>query len=56
VAVGKRAYKEKILRNFNYTDGALPYGSLILDSAGNLYGTTELGGEYEQGVAFEVTP
>ena len=30
--------------------------SLILDGAGNLYGTAELGGSNGYGVVFEVTP
>jgi uncharacterized repeat protein (TIGR03803 family) len=54
--VGKGGYKEKILWNFNGTDGSQPYDSLILDSAGNLYGTTVVGGDYGSGVVFEVTP
>jgi uncharacterized repeat protein (TIGR03803 family) len=38
-------------------DGSLPDGGVILDSAGNLYGTTENGGEhYNNGVVFEITP
>jgi len=37
-------------------DGANPIGSLILDSDGNLYGTTANGGADGYGVAFEITP
>jgi uncharacterized repeat protein (TIGR03803 family) len=49
-------YKEKILWNFNNTDGYLPVGSPILDSSGNVYGATAEGGSNSQGAAFEVTP
>jgi uncharacterized repeat protein (TIGR03803 family) len=38
------------------TDGFTPYSSLIADSAGNLYGTTTEGGEYEVGTVFELSP
>jgi uncharacterized repeat protein (TIGR03803 family) len=54
--VGKGGYKERVLWSFNGTDGAGPVGSLILDSAGNLYGTTQDGGLGISGVVFEVTP
>ena len=33
-------YEEKVLWNFNWSDGGGPVSSLILDSGGNLYGTT----------------
>jgi uncharacterized repeat protein (TIGR03803 family) len=39
----KGSYKEKVLWSFNSTDGYAPSGSLILDSAGDLYGTTDGG-------------
>jgi hypothetical protein len=42
--VGKGGYKEKLIQSFNNTDGAGPVGGLILDTAGNLYGTTISGG------------
>lgn len=38
------------------TDGALPLGSLLMDTAGHLYGTTLAGGAYDAGVVFELTP
>lgn len=50
-------YQEKTLWGFNYIDGSTPMDSLVLDSAGKLYGTTEAGGVLAGGVAgtvFEV--
>lgn len=38
------------------TDGGNVTGGVVLDSAGNLYGTTAEGGAYNQGVVYEVTP
>lgn len=57
-------WKESILHDFNpnTTDGFVPSGGVILDSAGNLYGTTYYGGVYNDcdgagcGMAFELTP
>jgi uncharacterized repeat protein (TIGR03803 family) len=39
-------------------DGATPapYGALVLDGSGNLFGTTQYGGTVNQGVAFELSP
>jgi hypothetical protein len=51
------AQTETVLYNFSGGgDGSLPYASLILDNADNLYGTTSAGGSGEAGVVFEVTP
>jgi uncharacterized repeat protein (TIGR03803 family) len=48
--------KEKVLYNFTGgADGANPYSSLIMDTAGNLYGTTWAGGAYGAGTVFKVT-
>jgi uncharacterized repeat protein (TIGR03803 family) len=54
--VGKGTYTEKVLWSFNGTDGNGPLSSLVLDGAGNLYGTTASGGANGEGVVFEVTP
>ena len=37
-------------------DGVAPGGGLAMDSKGNLYGTTESGGEYGQGTVYELSP
>src|SRR5450631_768013 len=53
---------EKVLYSFTgKADGDLPYGGLVRDGAGNLYGTTYYGGSSNAcasgcGVVFEVTP
>jgi len=35
------------------TDGQWPYGGLVIDGAGNFYGSTWLGGAYNQGTIFK---
>jgi uncharacterized repeat protein (TIGR03803 family) len=46
---------ENALYNFSGgSDPKLPYAGLIFDKAGNLYGTTELGGANNQGTVFEI--
>ena len=46
----------KTLHDFKDKDGIEPWAGLILDAAGNLYGTTQGGGEYGYGTVFEITP
>ncbi len=47
--------KETVLYSFTGTpDGAYPYGGVILDSAGNLYGATYGGGAAGYGAVFEL--
>jgi uncharacterized repeat protein (TIGR03803 family) len=43
-----------VLVSFNGTDGSEPFGSLIADAAGDLFGTTESGGAYGDGTVFEI--
>lgn len=48
---------ETILHSFGSgTDGAYPHAALLMDSLGNLYGTTEQGGTSNGGTVFEVMP
>ncbi|WP_315719821.1 MULTISPECIES: calcium-binding protein [unclassified Bradyrhizobium] len=44
-----------MLASFNGTNGLNPYGGLIMDAAGNLFGTTLNGGTNNQGTIFELT-
>lgn len=49
----------KVIHDFGSgKDGVTPYnlGGLKIDSAGNLYGTTEYGGMFGKGEVFELTP
>jgi uncharacterized repeat protein (TIGR03803 family) len=49
--------QETVLYNFaGGEDGANPEASLLMDSAGNLYGTTYAGGAYGVGTVFKVSP
>jgi uncharacterized repeat protein (TIGR03803 family) len=36
-------------------DGAFPFGDLVSDRSGNLYGTTEIGGPFQGGTVFKLT-
>jgi uncharacterized repeat protein (TIGR03803 family) len=46
-----------VLHNFTGgNDGGSPMSNLIFDSAGNLYGTTEVGGLYDYGTVYELSP
>src|SRR6185312_3190436 len=37
-------------------DGKTPMGGLLIDAAGNLYGTTQNGGKYGYGLVFKFIP
>jgi uncharacterized repeat protein (TIGR03803 family) len=49
-------WMETVVHSFdnNRMDGTGTVGPLVLDSAGNIYGTTEGGGRYGSGVVFEI--
>jgi uncharacterized repeat protein (TIGR03803 family) len=49
-------WTESVLHSFNFTDGGNPSAGVIFDSAGNLYGTTGVGGAHSGGTVFELTP
>jgi len=56
----KTKWSQKVLYSFcaqtDCKDGLHPFGSLILDINGNLYGITGTGGTKNQGVVFELSP
>jgi len=49
---------ETILHSFagGATDGSYPYGGLVADASGNLYGTTATGGAKDNGTVFKIAP
>jgi uncharacterized repeat protein (TIGR03803 family) len=51
----KGSWTETTLYNFNGQDGNEPEGGVVFDAKGNLYGTTTLGGTYDDGTVFELT-
>jgi uncharacterized repeat protein (TIGR03803 family) len=48
------ANHETVLHAFSGPDGAIPYGALVMDIAGNLYGTTSSGGASGLGTVFKI--
>ncbi|HEX4157665.1 MAG TPA: choice-of-anchor tandem repeat GloVer-containing protein [Rhizomicrobium sp.] len=55
---GKHGWTENLLHSFTGTDGANPFAGVIIDAHGNLFGTTNQGGngQYADGTAFELSP
>ena len=51
---GAGGYTYTTLFDFNGTDGIKPYGDLIADDDGNLYGRTLAGGANNQGTVFRI--
>jgi uncharacterized repeat protein (TIGR03803 family) len=56
--LGSGGWTERIVHSFgvNSKDGANPLSNLVLDAAGNLYGTTSGGGAYGAGTVFQIAP
>lgn len=54
VADANGKWAETVLSSFDGYDGAIPWSNVILDPAGNLYGTTSDGGNNGNGVVFKV--
>jgi uncharacterized repeat protein (TIGR03803 family) len=48
------AGNETVLLRFDGKNGANPYGTLVIDTQGNLYGTTPRGGAHSAGVVFKL--
>jgi len=54
---GQTAATQTVLYTFTGgADGSAPYGGLLMDSTGALYGTTSQGGTNGYGVVFKLTP
>src|SRR5438046_997398 len=56
-----QAWTETVLHSFTGSDGAYPFGGVIVDKAGNLFGTTSQGGggcrpQRGCGTVFELAP
>ena len=58
--LGKKGAGESVLWNFQGpnsggSDGAFPYGGVVIDKSGNIYGTTAEGGADGDGTVFKLT-
>jgi uncharacterized repeat protein (TIGR03803 family) len=49
-------WTETVLKRFGDRPAAHPYGGLVFDSTGNLYGTTENGGTGDSGTIYKMSP
>ena len=52
----KGAWSERVLHSFKNHPGAYPHAGVILDTSGNLYGTTTGDASTTFGTVFEITP
>jgi uncharacterized repeat protein (TIGR03803 family) len=52
-----KGWSEKVIHSFGASgDGAYPYGGVMLDALGNLYGTTSIGGAVGYGSVYRLKP
>jgi uncharacterized repeat protein (TIGR03803 family) len=51
---GEGQWNETVIHAFNGTDGNAPAGGVVLDGRGNVYGVTQGGGNFQQGVAYQL--
>lgn len=49
-------WTESVIHNFTGLDGGRPMSGVIFDNAGNLYGTTTVGGLHGKGNVYQLTP
>jgi uncharacterized repeat protein (TIGR03803 family) len=49
-------WQQTVLHTFQGSDGSAPYPTPVMDAAGNLYGTTNVGGAHQRGVVFVLKP
>ncbi len=58
LSAGKRhSWTQSVLHAFGASgDGNSPYGGIVADAAGNLYGTTVFGGASNYGTVYELSP
>ena len=56
VGQSESGWRENVIHSFGHgTDGNEPIGGVVIDKAGNVYGTTLLGGAYGNGTIYQVT-
>ena len=53
---GSDRWHISLVHSFSGSDGAYPGAGVVLDAAGNLYGTTRFGGRGNSGTVFKLTP
>lgn len=49
-------WSDKVLYTFTNSGGVLLNPGFVIDAAGNVYGTTDLGGDYNVGTVWELSP